>query len=101
MLKSPHPSRHVQSAVTVLGLQGGENGAPVSRVRMMSADIEYGCEYLGNSGRLVVSAAPLGPAHMWHQNASLLRLHGTRCALRMIAPVSAWRAQGVLARHMP
>ncbi len=91
----------MQDAFAALGSQGGEDGAPVSRVRMMSADIEYGCEYLGNSGRLVVSAAPLGPPHMCHQSASLLCLHGARCTLRMITPVGAWRAQADHARHMP
>ncbi len=40
------------------GVQKGPGGVPVSRVRMMSADIEYGCEYLGNSGRLVVRSLP-------------------------------------------
>ena len=34
--------------------QEDEDGSFVTRVRMMSADIKYGCEYLGNSGRLVV-----------------------------------------------
>ena len=31
-----------------------EDGSFGTHVRMMSADIKYGCEYLGNSGRLVV-----------------------------------------------
>ena len=36
--------------------QEDDDGSFVTRVRMMSADIKYGCEYLGNSGRLVVCA---------------------------------------------
>ena len=34
--------------------QEDEDGSFVTHVRMMSADVKYGCEYLGNSGRLVV-----------------------------------------------
>lgn len=43
-------------------MQEDEDGSCVTRVRMMSADIKYGCEYLGNSGRLVVRILTAAPS---------------------------------------